>query len=101
VNSILQGVSEQVGTEIQKTLDFFKATSSSDPVSLMILSGGASRTPGLASFLGTKFDTQVEVMDPFKKIVVSERQFPPDRLEPLASCAGVAVGLALRKVGDR
>jgi type IV pilus assembly protein PilM len=99
--AVLQAVSEQVGTEIQKTLDFFKATSSSDPVSLMMLTGGASRTPNLATYLGQRFDTEVQLLDPFRKIVVNERQFPPERLEPLAACATVAVGLALRKAGDR
>jgi len=101
VPAILQAVGEQVGTEIQKTLDFFKATSSSDPVSLMILAGGASRTSNLATYLGQRFETHVEMLDPFKKVAVNDRQFPLDRLEPLAACASVAVGLALRKVGDR
>jgi len=101
VSSVLQAVGEQVGTEIQKTLDFFKATSSSDPVSLMVLSGGASRTGSLATYLGQRFDTHVEMLDPFKKVAVNERQFPLDRLEPLSACASVAVGLALRRVGDR
>ncbi len=101
VPAILQAVGEQVGTEIQKTLDFFKATSSSDPVSLMVLTGGGSRAGNLTTYLGQRFETEVELMDPFKKIVVNERQFPPDRLEPLSACASVAVGLALRKVGDR
>ena len=101
VASVLQAVGEQVGTEIQKTLDFFKATSSSDPVSLMVLSGGGSRTPNLAAYLGQRFETHVEMLDPFKKVAVNDRQFPADRLEPLASCASVAVGLALRRVGDR
>jgi type IV pilus assembly protein PilM len=101
IPAILQAVSEQVGTEIQKTLDFFKATSSSDPVSLMILSGGASRTPNLSTYLGQRFETQVEMLDPFRKVAISERQFPSDRLEPLSACASIAVGLAIRKVGDR
>jgi len=101
VPAILQAVSEQVGTEIQKTLDFFKATSSSDPVSLMVLSGGASRTLNLSSYLGQRFETHVEMLDPFKKIAVNDRQWPSDRLEPLGAAASVAVGLALRKAGDR
>ncbi|HZE88572.1 MAG TPA: pilus assembly protein PilM, partial [Verrucomicrobiae bacterium] len=64
-------------------------------------SGGGSRTPNLAAYLGQRFETHVEMLDPFKKVAVNDRQFPADRLEPLASCASVAVGLALRRVGDR
>lgn len=101
VRGVLQAVSEQVGTEIQKTLDFFKATSSSDPVTLMVLSGGASRTPDLTTYLSQRFETQVEMMDPFRQMAVNERQFPPERLESVGAAASVAVGLALRKAGDR
>jgi type IV pilus assembly protein PilM len=101
VMAIIDAVNEQVGTEIQKTLDFFKATSASDPVSLIELTGGAARTPNLMSYLSRRFETQVEMMNPFRNIQISERAFPPDKLEPMAAAATVAVGLALRKVGDK
>ena len=101
VIAILDAVSEQVGTEIQKTLDFFKATSASDPVSLIQITGGAARTPNLMSYLSRRFGTQVEMMNPFRNIQINERAFPPDRLEPMTAAAAVAVGLALRKVGDK
>jgi type IV pilus assembly protein PilM len=101
VMSIIDAVNETVGTEIQKTLDFFKATSASDPVSLIEITGGAARTPNLVSYLSRRFDTQVEIMNPFRSISVNERAFPPDRLEPMSTAAAVAVGLALRKVGDK
>ncbi len=99
--AIIDAVNEQVGTEIQKTLDFFKATSASEPVSMIQVSGGGARTPNLISYLSSRFETQVEMMNPFRKIQINERAFPPDRLEPMSAAASVAVGLALRKVGDK
>jgi type IV pilus assembly protein PilM len=101
VTSILDAVNEQVGTEIQKTLDFFKATSASDPVSLIELTGGAARTPNLTSYLSRRFETQVEMMNPFRNIQINERAFPADKIQSMAAAATVAVGLALRKVGDK
>jgi type IV pilus assembly protein PilM len=101
VMAIIDAVNETVGTEIQKTLDFFKATSASEPVSLLQITGGAARTPNLVSYLSRRFETQVEIMNPFRSIAVNERAFPPDRLEPMTTAAAVAVGLALRKVGDK
>ena len=101
VDKIIGAVNEQVGSEIQKTLDFFKATSASDPVSLIYITGGAARTPSLMSYLSRRFETQVEMMDPFRNIQISDRAFPADRLEPMTAAASVAVGLALRKVGDK
>lgn len=101
VTAVIDSVNEQVGAEIQKTLDFFKATSASDPVSMIQLTGGASRTSNLKAYLSRRFETQVEALNPFRGIQVNERAFPPDRLEPMTASAAVAVGLALRKVGDK
>jgi len=101
VMAIIDAVNEQVGSEIQKTFDFFKATSSSEPVSAIQLTGGAARTPNLVSYLSQRFNTQVEMLNPFRKIQVNDRAFPPDQLEPIKAAASVAVGLALRKVGDK
>jgi len=101
VTAIIDAVNEQVGSEIQKTLDFFKATSSSGPVSLIQVTGGTARTPNLMSHLSRRFETRVEMMNPFRGIQINERAFTPDRLEPMTAAASVAVGLALRKVGDK
>jgi type IV pilus assembly protein PilM len=101
VTSIIDAVNEQVGAEIQKTLDFFKATSASDPISLIQITGGAARTPNLMSYLSRRFEIPVEMMNPFRNVQINERAFTPDRLEPMTAAASVAVGLALRKVGDK
>ncbi|MBI4487229.1 MAG: pilus assembly protein PilM, partial [Acidobacteria bacterium] len=66
-----------------------------------LLSGGASRVDGFAAALAERFGAPVEAFDPFKAIA-----FDPAKLgltEPEASvpAACVAVGLALRRVGDR
>lgn len=99
--AIIDAVNEQVGAEIQKTLDFFKATTASDPVSLIQVTGGAANTPNLMTYLSRRFETQVEMINPFRRIQVNERAFPPDKVEPMTAAATVAVGLALRKVGDK
>jgi len=101
VTAIIDAVNEQVGSEIQKTLDFFKATSASGPVSLIQVTGGTARTPNLMSHLSRRFETRVEMMNPFRGIQINERAFPPEKLEPMTASASVAVGLALRKVGDK
>ncbi|MFQ5701762.1 MAG: type IV pilus assembly protein PilM [Acidobacteriota bacterium] len=101
VAPIIDAVNEQVGSEMQKTLDFFKATSSSDPITKICATGGATRTLHLTPYLGQRFEVPVEMMDPFRRIRVQDRAFPPERLEPMMASATVAVGLALRKVGDK
>ena len=98
---VLDGVSENVMLEIQKTVDFFKASGASDHFDQIVMSGGASRMPGLGAMLEARFETPVSTFDPFRQVVVDERK--PGLMAALESgpAAAVAVGLALRRVGDR
>ena len=63
------------------------------------VTGGGSRMGGLNEVLGAQFGARVERLDPFRRVRL------PARLDAeqtdAAPHAAVAVGLALRKVGDR
>jgi type IV pilus assembly protein PilM len=97
---VLHAITENVLLEIQKTFDFFKATASSDRIDRIILSGGASRVHGFRDMLCDRFGVPVEDFDPFRTVTWDSKKLSGDPTE-LASTAAVAVGLALRKVGDR
>jgi len=101
VQPILSRVNEEVGNEIQKTLDFFKATTSGDSVQHLVFSGGTSRVPGLTDYMAERFQTPVEVLNPFSRLADAERVLPAEQGEEIAPSMAVAVGLALRKVGDK
>ena len=97
---MLRAVTENVLLEIQKTFDFFKATAASDRIDRIMLSGGASRVEGFADMLHERFDAPVEPFDPFKKWPSTPRSLGVDDAD-VAPTAAVAVGLALRRAGDR
>jgi type IV pilus assembly protein PilM len=97
---VLRAVTETVMLEIQKTFDFFKATAASDRLDRIVLTGGASRVAGFAETLSERFEAPVEKLDPFKKIGFDASRFKVDP-EDVGSTAAVAVGLALRRAGDR
>lgn len=97
---VLRAVTENVMLEIQKTFDFFKATASSDRIDRIMVSGGASRAEGFTELLGERFEAVVEAFDPFRKIAFDAKKFGGDPAD-IAPTAAVAVGLALRRVGDR
>jgi type IV pilus assembly protein PilM len=102
VRAILRAVSENVLLEIQKTFDFFRAAADEpERLDRIVLSGGASRTDGLAAMLADRFGSPVEFLDPLRSIRVPPTRFDPERLAELAPQAAVAVGLALRRAGDR
>jgi type IV pilus assembly protein PilM len=97
---VLRAVSENVLLEIQKTFDFFKATASSDQMDRIMLSGGASRVDGFHEMLQERFNAPVEDFDPFRSVEWDTKKLEGEPAD-MAATAAVAVGLALRKVGDR
>jgi type IV pilus assembly protein PilM len=98
---VLRAVSENVMLEIQKTFDFFKATAASDRIDRIMLSGGASRAEGFTEMLTERFEAPVEVLDPFKRVGFDVKKFHVESAADVAPTVAVAVGLALRRVGDR
>jgi len=39
-------------------------------------------------------------MDPFKKVDIDEKEFNPEQLAEMGPSMAIAVGLAMRKLGD-
>jgi type IV pilus assembly protein PilM len=97
---VLRAVTENVMLEIQKTFDFFKATAASDRIDRIILSGGASSEEGFAEMLRERFEAPVEAFDPFRRIGFDARKLGKEARD-VAPTAAVAIGLALRRAGDR
>ena len=97
---VLRAVTENVMLEIQKTFDFFKATAASDKIDRIVLSGGASRAEGFTEMLTERFEAPVESFDPFRKVAFDNKKFKTEAAE-IAPTVAVAVGLALRRAGDR
>ena len=98
---VLRAVTENVMLEIQKTFDFFKATAASDRIDRIMLSGGASRAEGFTEMLAERFTAPIEALDPFKRIAFDPRKFQVESAADVAPTVAVAVGLALRRAGDR
>lgn len=100
IEAVLGATSENLATEIHRSLDFHLSASHTR-LNRIYLSGGAARTPGLLSAIRDRTGTQVEMVDAFRRIEIDEREFNPNFLRDVAAQAGVAIGLALRRAGDR
>jgi type IV pilus assembly protein PilM len=87
--------------EIEKTFDFFKATTSDEHIDRIVICGGASRVGGFADLLFERLGAPVERLDPFKTVELDPARLGGAVPEDVASTAAVAVGLALRRAGDR
>ena len=97
---MLHAVTENVLLEIQKTFDFFKATASSEQIDRIMLSGGASRVDGFRDMLHEQLRCAGRGLRSILGNCVGREEAVGDPLE-VAPTAAVAVGLALRRVGDR
>jgi type IV pilus assembly protein PilM len=95
-NPILLQVTEIIVLEIQKTFDFFRASSSGEHIEKIYLAGGSARVPGLVEALRQEFSMPVELFNPFQKIVAPTDGPVAEFVEHNAGQMAVAVGLALR-----
>lgn len=101
VLTIMAGVSEEIGEEIQRSFEFFRTTASDEVIDRMIISGGCARIKGLDRFLSNRLGLPVTVADPFRGLYYSEKFFDPEYLQDMAPLAAVSMGLALRRMHDR
>jgi type IV pilus assembly protein PilM len=97
---VLDTVSAEMANEIQKTFDFFAATSSEGAVDELVLSGGCALTPNLQEVLRERFGVPTELLNPFRKVQAKESDFSREWLDSIAPMLAVSVGLASRQVAD-
>ena len=100
IQPIIETVSDILALEVKKTMDFYRATAEvgGETIQKILVAGGGSKLPGLADYLGKRFEIPVEVFDPFKQIEVDARKFDPEYMREVIPEMAVAVGLALRGV---
>jgi len=101
VEAVIASVADGVAGKFQRSLDFFLASSSDATITKIYLCGGSAKVPALQRALEEKSRTAVEVMDPFRKVFVDEHRFDVSFVQQHAAEAAVAVGLSLRRPGDK
>ena len=101
VQDVIRTITDSLSTEIQRSLDFFTATSAEDNISRIWLSGGTGKVSGLKETIEERTGMPCEQLNPFSNLAYDEKRFDLTSLEDFAPQAAVAVGLALRRVGDK
>lgn len=101
VQEILVDATEILAQEVQRSLDFFSATSSDDKAQRIYITGGVSRSPLVKEALEQRLGIPVEVLDPFQQIEISHAKFDPEYVKAVGPLVSVAVGLAMRRMGDK
>ncbi len=87
--------------ETSRALDFLSTTYPEEKIEKIFVSGGACKLPEFIKYLEMETGIPVEELNPFAGLQINEKIFDPKYLSSVAPQAGVAVGLALRSVGDK
>lgn len=98
VEEAISRVAETITSEVQRSIDFYSATSADPSPQQLFLSGGTARLRQLKAALQQRIGVAVTIADPFRNIQIVGQD--RDYLNQVAPAAAVAVGLALRFGGD-
>jgi len=99
-NTILE-CAEPICSEIERSVDYFRSTFGGDYIKHIYLSGGSSRIAGLKSLLSERLNIETELINPLMKINYNKKNIDPGKLESIKTIGAVAIGLGLRKMGDK
>ena len=101
IDEILNEAIDNLAQEVQRSLDFFAATSSDDSISKVYLTGGVSNSAKVREALEERLGIPAERVDPFRNVKIKDKEFDAEYLDAIGSMFSVAAGLAMRKVGDK
>ncbi|MCX5829110.1 MAG: type IV pilus assembly protein PilM [Deltaproteobacteria bacterium] len=97
----LLSLADPLCAEIERSIDYFRSTYSDEDIKMILLAGGGANIPGIVNDLSQRMSVPVEIINPFKKITYNRKTMNDDHIREIAPIAAVAVGLALRKLGDK
>lgn len=99
-NNILQ-FAQPICLEIERSIDYFRSTFGGEDIKQILLAGGSARIYNLAKHLSEMLNVKAEIIDPFLKISYNKRHIDVKKLDNIKPVAATAIGLGLRKIGDK
>ena len=101
VAEVMEDATENLTQEVQRSIDFFSATSADEKVQKVFITGGVSKVPAVKTSLENRLGVEVEVMDPWRQIIFNEKDFDPEYMQAMGPVYTVAARLAMRRMGDK
>lgn len=97
---VIMKASEEIISEINRSIGFFRGGSPGADIKEVILSGGCALIRGFPELLSERIGIEVRKAEPFRNIKIPKK-FDMLGLEEVAPILSVAVGIAIRRPGDR
>jgi type IV pilus assembly protein PilM len=98
--AVIESASEEILSEIIRSFDYYRSTTVHEDIAEVILSGGCALLKNFPSIIAVRSGIETRVAEPFRNIKIPKK-FDRTYIEEMAPIMAVAVGLALRKQGDR
>jgi type IV pilus assembly protein PilM len=97
VVQVIEAACDAIAAEIQRSLDFYMATSGETEIVKIFVSGGSANLPSLAQAIERRARVPVETWSPLERFAVERKDVDVDLLSARGAQLSVALGLALRK----
>jgi type IV pilus assembly protein PilM len=97
VVSIVEAVADSIAAEIQRSLDFYMATSGESDIARIYVTGGTANLAALGAAIQRRSRVPVEAWAPTEKVFIEAKEVDSLMLTTRAAQLAVALGLALRK----
>jgi type IV pilus assembly protein PilM len=98
--AVIESASEEILSEIIRSFDYYRSSTLHEDIAEVILSGGCALLKNFPSMIAERSGIETRVAEPFRNIKIPKK-FDRTYIEEIAPIMAVAVGLALRKQGDR
>lgn len=100
VQEVVRSAAEDLVSQIQKAFEFYTAASGDSPIQRIFVSGGTSQLGLFREILQSALGIPLEKFSPFVNVSYSSRVMSDQYIQQIAPYSAVAIGLALRKVGE-
>lgn len=100
VKPIITIILNDLKNEVKKTFEFYRSNTTEGRIDNILLSGGSANLEAIIDFFSQEFDIPVEIMNPFNSVDINYKKFDVNFIKDMAPVYNVAVGLALRAMGD-
>ncbi|MFK8138521.1 MAG: type IV pilus assembly protein PilM [Bdellovibrionales bacterium] len=85
--------------EVQRSLDFYMASSNDLNIDRYFVTGGSVSLPYLIDGLKQNVSPNIEILNPFVKVEVDTKKFNPEYISQITNLLPTVMGLAARKGG--
>lgn len=96
VHELMHVMSENLASEIKRSLEFYNASALGAPVSYVLLSGGGAKLPNLSKAVEETVGLPSQMMNPFNAITYDTSVFTEEYIQAIAPFAVIPIGQAIR-----